>query len=848
MRLGGVATGQHLPFAALCELHIPLAIRVAFFVSPRFVRSLFGFYALRCFDVSPSLGLRGVRFLASSRAAASRLASLRLAFVLPFLNLSVVRVALTSLSAFRSSAKRLSLPSLAVSQLSRPELSSGASACCPAVLLGCLPPRPDAHRTRAEEVIAKAEFIALDVELTGLHVKHEKYLGVERCYEAHCEGARNFLPVQLGLCAARRASPAEPHRWILTPASVYMFPREARLFQASTATLTFLRENGFDFNEWLDQGIPFLRAQEEKEKRQALQTRIDDLDHLIQTRGKGTAARDAPEGSAASPSLLETASPEDSELAASVRASIREWLASKRREPLHLPVESPLHRLLLHSLVASEFPSLYSLSVKLGDRRVLAIYQSEEEVYEEQRRGLLEDIQRVEELRGVRQLLDDVSDHKLVVIGHNCFYDFLHIFQTLYADLPQSLSEFKTTWTHLFSSTFDTKLIAESHDALAPLQPPATLKGLCDFMAALAAATMQSADSKGRREERDASASPLGAPESLEFQLELLPGTKWTLPPALQPLAVPPISLSALLSEPAPGDPSASPPKLSSSSALEESSEGAATDEAAGMSEERAGRSVVAAAGSGVQQVMQGEEGKEGGAARCSKEPEEEDYSHDAGYDSMMTSAVFLLQLAHVLPRHGLKWENLQFRTDGATGRTLGVRRQGLLAALGSPKKLASEESRASRGRNAEPDKRATSKTPSHGLSASEELQARMDAAAKRKGIADLLPLFVNRIRLSRSQPSSINLGGQDEQLQQQKRLLLMRNHPTHWKKWELMKIWSPVWVDVQPVDNSTSWIVVRDEEDMQNILTIYEMLREPEFELLNYDQYRALQQQQQRS
>lgn len=58
--------------------------------------------------------------------------------------------------------------------------------------------------------------------------------------------------------------------------------------------------------------------------------------------------------------------------------------------------------------------------------------RSEEEVYEEQIRRLREEMQRVEDLRGVRQLLDDIAEKKLVVIGHNCFYDFLHIFQTLY--------------------------------------------------------------------------------------------------------------------------------------------------------------------------------------------------------------------------------------------------------------------------------------------------------------------------------------------------------------------------------------------------------------------------------
>eukprot|EP00434_Breviolum_minutum_P021573 symbB.v1.2.019041.t1/scaffold1537.1/size118942/6 len=54
------------------------------------------------------------------------------------------------------------------------------------------------------EEVRRAEFVAFDLELTGLHVKNERFIGVERCYGAHREGARTFLPVQVGLCAARR--------------------------------------------------------------------------------------------------------------------------------------------------------------------------------------------------------------------------------------------------------------------------------------------------------------------------------------------------------------------------------------------------------------------------------------------------------------------------------------------------------------------------------------------------------------------------------------------------------------------------------------------------------------------
>ncbi|CAJ1364460.1 unnamed protein product [Effrenium voratum] len=84
------------------------------------------------------------------------------------------------------------------------------------------------HEVLAE--LRKAEFVALDLELTGLHLKNERFIGVERCYSAHREGAKTFLPVQVGLCAARRdfskGGPESCH-WVLSPVSLYVFPREA---------------------------------------------------------------------------------------------------------------------------------------------------------------------------------------------------------------------------------------------------------------------------------------------------------------------------------------------------------------------------------------------------------------------------------------------------------------------------------------------------------------------------------------------------------------------------------------------------------------------------------------------
>merc|ERR1719221_990217 len=87
-----------------------------------------------------------------------------------------------------------------------------------------------ATQGRILEEIRRAEFVAVDLELTGLHVKSERFIGIDRCYAAHREGARTFLPVQVGICAARRdpsRSSGSGCHWVLSPVSVYVFPRDS---------------------------------------------------------------------------------------------------------------------------------------------------------------------------------------------------------------------------------------------------------------------------------------------------------------------------------------------------------------------------------------------------------------------------------------------------------------------------------------------------------------------------------------------------------------------------------------------------------------------------------------------
>ena len=47
--------------------------------------------------------------------------------------------------------------------------------------------------------------------------------------------------------------------------------------------------------------------------------------------------------------------------------------------PLEIPMANAFHRLLVHTVLSQEFPSVYSHSTKRGDERFLAVFKSQAE-------------------------------------------------------------------------------------------------------------------------------------------------------------------------------------------------------------------------------------------------------------------------------------------------------------------------------------------------------------------------------------------------------------------------------------------------------------------------------------
>lgn len=712
--------------------------------------------------------------------------------------------------------------------------------------------------------IKSCDFVSVDVEYTGLHLKDERYVSIDASYEAHCYGAKSFFPCQIGLTVAKKIDlytednttyikeneenrkkntwnneneekekKKNYHRWEISPYSIYIFPKENKNFSVSTTTLIFLRENNFDFNEWIFKGVSYLTPSEENEKKKFLLEKKEQLHSLL---SRCEAKNEKPEQQIIDIKKIihdiqnnKIVDEEDKEPIVDIIKKIDVWFhqtnstnnccdkknyntneryskindqnstgktktrndyniedlqnlhttenvpeeerhkkerkkkteehiffseaekrvhqknnqeeseeltfevdeANNRKEkkegekqsndenlPLYIEIENPYLRLLAHTLITKYFHSLFCISVKVNEKKHLALYKTEKDTYKEQIKVVETEIEKINKTIGIRLLFDEIIKKKKILIGHNCFYDILHIYQTFYGELPKMINEFKEKWTNLFHYTFDTKYMNETNEHLQVLNGPATLKGLCEYMGSLIAA---------KENERD-------------FFFHLEKG-KANLPQCFH--------------------------SFIHKSSFEKTVDTAKNDMKANEEKDE-------------------EHNNENGKKYYDEVFFQGD-EHNAGYDSLLTCFLFIFQCHHILKKNNLRWSDVQFHRNDM-----------------SKMKEINEMN--------EQDK------------------------FPKTYFFDLFSNMVNKIKLVKTQPNVISLTSNEHA--EMDRHFYMYDYPRYFKKWEIMKIWSPLWVSLSKVDEQSCWVIAKSEEDAKHIKMIYNMMQNPSFKLCTYAEY----------
>ncbi|VWU48316.1 poly(A)-specific ribonuclease PARN, putative [Hepatocystis sp. ex Piliocolobus tephrosceles] len=822
--------------------------------------------------------------------------------------------------------------------------------------------------------IREGDFISLDVEYTGLHLKDERYISIDSSYEAHCDGAKSFFPCQIGITIAKKKDKQNNNNnqeeslnnnknkkgidsiqvvksnernkkpiiegnsnvdqeWDISPYCIYVFPKENKYFSVSTSTLLFLKENNFDFNEWIINGIGYLRPNEEEEKKKDILQKINELNNILNSSNKTYS--DKNNGMNNNEKQVDinkivneiehnkVVYDEDKDIIIDIIKKIGIWLNksenklncsgivdgtsfettnvqpqmnkkqvqisntisdekkndifnknmytqhknkiedgslcdnksnntytnkndnknsifqnsdnlydllsgntkrhnniysknehfltnnnsvnstscnnnnllidktkttnnisvlkkesfSKHNEmiehqkmhnniitnnsfddcPLYIEIENPYVRLLAHTIITKYFNNIFCMSVKVNDKKHLAIYKSEKDSYKEQIRTYELEIEKINKTVGVRLLFDEIIKNKKIIVGHNCFYDILHIYQTFYNELPNSIGVFKKKWTQLFPYTFDTKYMNETNEYLYALNGPATLKGLCEYMASLISST-----------------------NDFGFVLNFMNGNNIDVPHCLVPfvhnnngvsfftechekdahvkngyVGQEEVTRAYALNGTSSDSRNSSNDSRNSSNDSRNSSNDNLNDTRLINNNDTCIKS-----------------SNDNNVAQTSDE-------HNAGYDSLLTCLLFIFQCHYILKNNNKHWRNIYF------------------------------------------DK---------------ETDVINNNNNNNNSFFSFFLNMCNKIKIVKTQPNVVSLTSQENH--EMERHFYMYDYPSYFKKWEIMKIWSPIWISLSKVNDQACWIIAKSDEDARNIKMIYKMLQNPQFKLCTYEEY----------
>lgn len=123
--------------------------------------------------------------------------------------------------------------------------------------------------------LAKAEFVAIDTELTGVDIdgEHDTFEeSADRRIEKLCRVAERYTLIQLGITVVSRVENAMQEGLLSCSSyNLFAFPyvsaemRRDPVFMCQASALRFNAQHRVDFNTWISQGVPYMSKEDEKQ-------------------------------------------------------------------------------------------------------------------------------------------------------------------------------------------------------------------------------------------------------------------------------------------------------------------------------------------------------------------------------------------------------------------------------------------------------------------------------------------------------------------------------------------------------------------------------------------------------
>ncbi|XP_076764072.1 poly(A)-specific ribonuclease PARN [Xylocopa sonorina] len=299
-----------------------------------------------------------------------------------------------------------------------------------------------------DDVLKNATFLAIDGEFTGLNIGPD--IGIydtpPQMYSKLREKSMDFLLIQFGLSVFTFNT--ETEKYNQRSYNFYVFPRPVSRaapdcrFMCQSSSISFLANQGFDFNKLFKLGIPYLTAEEERlmAKRLSERRKARDDEEILP--------------------ISETDKPQIEDIC----KRINEFVDSEAEEVLIDKCNAFIRRL-VYQEVKRRWPNKLKVENRIGNFGcVLAVQRlgTKEEEKQKEAEKVERDLMEVEQANGLSTLMQKIVKARKLIVGHNMLLDICHIFHQFFDELPKQYEDFKSLVNQLFPRVLDTKLICHS--------------------------------------------------------------------------------------------------------------------------------------------------------------------------------------------------------------------------------------------------------------------------------------------------------------------------------------------------------------------------------------------------
>ncbi|KAJ6240759.1 poly(a)-specific ribonuclease pnldc1 [Anaeramoeba flamelloides] len=304
------------------------------------------------------------------------------------------------------------------------------------------------------------DFIAIDTELTGLHMDWKSFhFSLEDHYKSHKLACNHFVIPQVGFCTFKYDK--KQHLWECKPYNIYCFPstnnRDSSTFTCSVSSLKFLHTHHFDFNTWIGKGVHFKQLEEWEKENKILQQKLEDLKEYFK---QDLSLEQI--GLSHKPSIAEISKENMQEYELQefekIEDEVEKWLLKEDKEYKQV-VKSGKMRWMLIQQFLKKCPHVNIETVKEDNENKLKLTKLTKEEFKKIRLQYLQNkIKECRESLGVSELFLHFNKP---LIGHNCYFDILHFITSYFCNLPNKLDQCKKVINQKFPIVFDTKTITE---------------------------------------------------------------------------------------------------------------------------------------------------------------------------------------------------------------------------------------------------------------------------------------------------------------------------------------------------------------------------------------------------